>query len=93
MATKSKNIKHGRGTKLVAFIIAAVMFFALWNYTTMLIALLIAPSVLCYVHGSFIIRIFEKLEEQRAQREVEAEIAEHKAQTEEAQANSNNESC
>ena len=28
MATKSKNIKHGRGTKLVAFIIAAVMFFA-----------------------------------------------------------------
>ena len=28
MATRSKNIKHGRGTKLVAFIIAAVMFFA-----------------------------------------------------------------
>ncbi|MGN0547110.1 MAG: histidine kinase dimerization/phospho-acceptor domain-containing protein [Acutalibacteraceae bacterium] len=28
MATKSKNIKYGRGTKLAALIIAAVMFFA-----------------------------------------------------------------
>lgn len=69
------------------------MFFALLNYTTMIIGVLLAPSVLCYVHGSFIIKIFEKLEEQRAQREVEAEIAEHRAQTEEAQINSNNESC
>lgn len=80
-------------TFILLLITAAIMFFALWNYTTMIIGVLLAPSVLCYVHGSFIIKIFEKLEEQRAQREVEAEIAEHRAQTEEAQINSNNESC
>ena len=80
-------------TFILLLITAAIMFFALLNYTTMIIGVLLAPSVLCYVHGSFIIKIFEKLEEQRAQREVEAEIAEHRAQTEEAQINSNNESC
>lgn len=74
-------------TFILLLITAAILFFSLWNYTTMIIGVLLAPAVLCYVHGSFIIRIFEKLEEQRARREVEAEIAERKAQIDETREN------
>ncbi len=71
------------GRTLILFAITiAIMFVVMWNYTTMFIGLLLAPALLCYVHGSFILKIFEKLEEERAQREMENEIAEHKALTE-----------
>ncbi|MCM1164469.1 MAG: YesL family protein [Lachnospiraceae bacterium] len=71
----------GRTVILLA-ITVAVMFVALWNYTTMFVAVLLVPAFLTYVHGSFIIRIFEKLEEERAERECREENERHKAKSE-----------
>lgn len=69
-------------TFILLAITAAILLFALWNYTTMLIAVLLAPALLCYVHGSFILRIFQKLEEERAERECQMETERHKAAVE-----------
>ncbi len=66
-------------TAILLAITVAVMFVALWNYTTMFIALLLVPAFLTYVHGSFILKIFEKLEEERAERECRDETERHKA--------------
>lgn len=71
----------GRTVILLA-ITVAVMFAAMWNLTTMFIAVLLVPAFLTYVHGSFIIRIFEKLEEERAERECREETERHRALTE-----------
>ena len=71
----------GRTVILLA-ITVAIMFAALWNFTTMFIAVLLVPACLTYVHGSFIIKIFEKLEEERAERECREETERHKALTE-----------
>ncbi|MBD5384583.1 MAG: YesL family protein [Ruminococcaceae bacterium] len=71
----------GRTVILLAITIA-IMFVALWNLTTMFIAVLLVPSFLTYVHGSFILKIFEKLEEERAERECREETERHKALTE-----------
>lgn len=54
-------------TLILLSITVAVMFVALWNLTTMFIGVLLVPSFLTYVHGSFILKIFEKLEEERAE--------------------------
>lgn len=70
-------------TLIMLAITAAVLFVACWNYTTMFIGVLLVPAFICYVHGSFILKIFDKLEEERAQREMEEETARHKAEVEE----------
>lgn len=76
-------------TFIMLAITVAVMFVALWNYTTMFIAVLLVPAFLTYVHGSFIMRIFEKLEEERSERECREETERHKAQVEADKAENN----
>ncbi len=78
----------GRTVILLA-ITVAIMFVAMWNLTTMFIAVLLVPACLTYVHGSFIIKIFEKLEEERAERECREETERHKALTEAEKAGKN----
>lgn len=88
--TPSQTVKNGifiglrfmGRTVILLAITIAIMFVALWNYTTMFIAVLLVPSFLTYVHGSFILKIFEKLEDERAERECREETERHKALTE-----------
>ncbi len=76
-------------TFIMLAITTAVMFVALWNYTTMFIAVLLVPAFLTYVHGSFILKIFEKLEEERAERECREETERHKASVDADKADNN----
>ena len=46
----------------------------------MFIGVILAPAFLCYVHGSFILKIFDKLEEERTEKEVREETERHKAE-------------
>lgn len=56
-------------TIILLAITATVMLFCFWNYKTMIFSVIIAPAFLCYVHGSFILPIFETLEQKRDERE------------------------
>ena len=55
-------------TIILAAITLTVVFVCYWNYVTILFGVILAPGFLCYVHCSFIIRIFEKLECERSER-------------------------
>ena len=50
---------------VMLLITAAVMLVCLWNYKTFFIGLIFAPAFLCYVLGSFQLKLFEKLESAR----------------------------
>lgn len=52
-------------TVIILVIFAAVIFACLWNYTTMFIGAIFAPAFICYVTGSFQLKLFEKLEKER----------------------------
>lgn len=67
-------------TLILLAITATVLFVCFWNYTTMFIGVILAPAFLCYVHGSFILKIFDKLEEERTEKEVREETERHKAE-------------
>lgn len=64
-------------TVILLLITGAVAFVCLWNYTTMFLAVIFAPAFLCYVHSSFIMRIFESLEKARDE-EIEDEKADNR---------------
>ena len=55
-------------TIILAAVTLTVVFMCCWNYVTMLFGVILAPGFLCYIHSSFIIRIFEKLERERDER-------------------------
>ena len=64
-------------TFILLLITGAVAFVCLWNYTTMFLAVIFAPAFLCYVHSSFIMRIFESLEK-AGDEEIEDEKADNR---------------
>ncbi len=58
-------------TIILAAITLTVLFVCAWNMTTVFLGIILAPAFICYVHGSFIIRIFQNLEETKGQTESE----------------------
>lgn len=64
------GLRFAGRTLILLAVTATVLFVCIWNYTTMFIGLLLAPAFLCYVHGSFILHIFEKLEEESMEKKI-----------------------
>ena len=56
-------------TIVLAAISLTVIFAVMWNYTTMLLGLILAPAFVCYINASFIKRIFGELEAKQNARE------------------------
>lgn len=55
-------------TIILAAITLSVIFAVMWNYTTILIGILVAPAFICYINASFIKRIFGELEAKQNER-------------------------
>lgn len=47
---------------IVLAMIIAILFVCLWNFTTFFLGVIFAPAFICYVSGSFQLRLFERLE-------------------------------
>jgi uncharacterized membrane protein YesL len=60
------GLRYMGRTLILAAVTLTVLFVCMWNGLTMILGIMTAPALLCYVNCSFIARIFGELEQTRS---------------------------